>query len=190
MPVYEVIISGFAVGDDGDTYLEIKGEEGYIDYDGSEDELAADILSSFKDKGIRLVRTPEMRLNDTDRIKVRNVGEVMESTTEVKEVEKPSIFSRIASFLRHPLRTLRSRREQRREHTTEMNVNIRSEGIGTGIKTTTISDMVDKMMVNYDANKKPRTRKAGSHHPTGPGSTKIRKERAKLSKEYFKGEKK
>jgi hypothetical protein len=182
MPVYEVIISGLAVGDDGDSYLEIGGED-YIDYDGSEDELAADILSSFKDKGIRLVRTPEMKLNDTDRIKVRNVGEVVKSTPEV---EKPSIFSRIASFLRHPLRTLRSRRE----HATEMNVNIRSEGIGTGIKTTTISDMMDKMMVNYEANKKTRTRKAGSHHPTGAGSTKIRKERAKLSKEYFKGEKK
>jgi len=138
MPVYEVIISGFAVGDDGDTYLEIKGEEDYIDYNGREDELAADILSSFKDKGIRLVRTAEMRLNDTDRIKV----------------------------------------------------NIRSEGIGKGIKTTTISDMMDKIILNYDANKKPRTRKTGSHHPTGAGSTKIRKERAKLSKEYFKGEKK
>jgi len=186
MPVYEVIISGFAVGDNGNSYLEIGGEY-YIDYDGSEDELASDILSSFKNKGIRLVRTPEMRLNDTDRIKVKNVGEVMESTPEV---EKPSIFSRIASFFRHPLRSLRSRREQRREHATEMNVNIRSEGIGTGIKTTTISDMVDKMMLNYDANKKTRTRKAGSHHPTGAGSTKIRKERAKLSKEYFKGEKK
>lgn len=86
MTLFEVIISGLAVGE-GHQYAIGSFGEYYVNSTLEPDELAERILKQIEDKGYKLVRTRQMAMNDEDRISVniRSEGLSKVKPTTLKE---------------------------------------------------------------------------------------------------------
>lgn len=63
-------MQGILISTSTGNYDDRYSYEGYVDYDGSPDELATEILADLKQQGYRLAPTKEMKQGDISKIKV------------------------------------------------------------------------------------------------------------------------
>jgi hypothetical protein len=86
MPVYEVVMQGILVNTSTGDYDEHYSYEGYVDYEGTADQLAAEVLADLKQSGYRLAPTKEMKDEDISKVRVGIRGEGIGSQ-ETSETE-------------------------------------------------------------------------------------------------------
>jgi len=68
--LYEVVLQGILKDEEEGTYDDEFEYDEYIEYEGTEDELAGDIIFALKEQGYELVRTNKMKAEDIDRIRI------------------------------------------------------------------------------------------------------------------------